>query len=179
MFKMETRNLKRLERRLKAQYPKVYAPAMAAAFNKTMTTVRAQGARDISKAMGLKVSDVKVAMKSYRATRQRLQAAVVARDKPISLVKFGASKQLKRGISHRAWGKRRTIKGAFRAPVSGGEQIFIRRGKSAYPIKKLWGPGVARTMGTQEITDGMYKIVDNRLIVTLRQEIKFRTGRAL
>lgn len=179
MISIKTQNLRRLQRRLKSQYPKVYKPAMAAALNKTLTTVTAQGARNISKAMGLKISDVKKDMQKFRATRNRLTAAIVSRGRPLSLVKFGASKQLKRGISHKAWGKRRTIKGAFRANVKGGEQIFIRKGKRSLPIKKLWGPGTARTMATPEIMDDMFKVVDARLIVTLKQEIKFRTGRAL
>lgn len=181
VLKVKIKGLKRIQKKLRGLEKKVYRPAMVSAINKTMTSARAQGARDIAKSMGgPRIGDVKRDMKQHKATKNRLQAVIISRGSPLSLTSFKARGLKKRGVSHTAYGSgRKVIKGAFLATGrrSGVESAFVRTSKKRYPIKKLWGPGIARTMATQEVMDGMFKVIDQKFYPTLQQQINFRMSK--
>ncbi len=173
--KVDFKALKRLERKLRSQYPKVYEPAMSSALNKTLTTIRAEGARMIKSEMGaIRVSQIKRDMKKMNARRYRLRAILEARGSPLYLKEFSPSLR-KKGISHRAWNKRRLIKGAFKAT---GDHVYIRQTKKRLPIKKLWGPGIARTMGSDEVSGKMLDVGREPLPINLIREINWRARKA-
>lgn len=177
VFGYRIEGIKSVERSLDALGKKVYPAALSSTLNKTATTVRAQGARDIAAEMGIsKVSRVKRDMKIHRATKKRLRSIVETQGSPLSLMEFKA-RQTKKGVSHTAYGaKRRLLKGAFIATMpKGGRHAFVRK-TGTRKIKKLWGPGIARTMGQEVVSDKMHRVIDEKLIPTLKREIKFRAG---
>src|SRR5690349_6195993 len=85
-LKLDTRNLTRALRRLKANG----RIAIARSLNRAGVTTKTFMARTIAKDLRLKVGDVKDAIAVRDADTQRLRVVVIARGAPLSLMKFGA-----------------------------------------------------------------------------------------
>lgn len=179
------KGLQRLQRRLKYSYPKIYRPAMSAALNRTTTTVRAQAARDIKAEIGpIRIGRIKKELIRRKATTRTLSATIYSKNNVLGTIHFGA-RQLKKGVSHREYGKRRLLKGAFIAKVRPGAgfgddrvaQVFYRKTDRRLPLQKLWGPGIARTMGRDPVKSGMLKTVDDNLFKNLKAQIRWRANR--
>lgn len=180
VLKVKIKGLKRIQRKLKRLEPRVYRPALAAAMNRAIGGAQTKGARKINKEMGgPKISEIKRDMKKHRATKQRLRAVLEARGQPLSLDAFRA-KARNKGVSHTAYGKgRRLLQGSFMATGrrSGRRGVFIRRTEKRYPIKRLYGPGIARTMASKEVMDEMFIAINGILMPRLRHEIQRRMAR--
>ena len=149
-LKLDTKNLVRALRRLKSSGH----VAIARSLNRAGVTAQTFMAREISKDLKLKVGDVKAAIAVKNAAPKNLRVLVIARGKPISLIKFGA----KGPVPSRGRGKGVTAKlpapgkgkypHAFIATVRSGQTnettaVFERKGKARLPIKKLHGPSIA------------------------------------
>lgn len=167
-----SRNLNKLERR-------VFPKAAARAINRTTTTVKAKARRQIAKEMGVKQSSVEKRTKVKRATRQRLAAFIIWRGRPFNLIQF-AARQIRRGVSHKAWGRRQVAKGAFIARMPNGARIVAARvGKLRLPIKALWGPSVPRAAAEKTIQRAIRATVHTVLPQRLRHDIAFFMRREL
>lgn len=160
------------------RYPQRTQKATMRALNRALTTGHATLARLVAQDMGLKVSDVKAAIKSTEATSSRLEVRLAASLKRLPLIKFGArgpepSRGKGRGVSYRIGTQGRTrIETAFIATVGAGHRgVFVRKGKSRLPIRELFGPslgGVFAKYRPQGIT-AMREAFDARLA----HELKF------
>ena len=145
--------------------------SMPRALNRAATKVRSEAVKRVARDMGLKQKDARRSFQIVRATRAKPEAVIIITGKPIGLIKFGA-RQTRRGVTAKAWGKRKLYKGAFIAPTSGsgGVQAFKlvggRRGKPRarksgpqagrpyrpeLPINKLFGPSVPQTFADREV----------------------------
>lgn len=112
--------------------------------------------RTLGRQMGVKYGVVNKAVKERRAFAgttdgfgAKFEYRIIGTGEPLSLKHFGA-RQVKSGVSAAPWGKRRIFEKAFntggafpgRKPVFGGH-VFVRAGSKRFPIRKLYGPGVA------------------------------------
>ena len=127
------------------QYPKRVQRATMRALNRALTSGHTELARLISKDMGLKVSDVKAALKSTPATASRLEVKLAASAKRMSLMKFGA-RQTRRGVSYNlgaGGGGRKTLAHGFIATMGTGHTgVFTRKTKKRLPIDQKYGPSI-------------------------------------
>lgn len=180
VFEIKVKGLRGIERKLKKMGGNVYTAATISALNKTATSARAEGAREIAKRMGgPRIGDIKREMRLIRAQKIGLSALIVAEGSPLGLDSFRV-RQLKKGVSHTAYGaKRRVIRGAFIAKSKAKQErgVYVRRGPDRYPIKKLFGPGIARTMGSKEVQDAMFKVIKAKLTPNLQREIRYRLSK--
>lgn len=122
---------------------RVYIPkATARALNRTGQQVQSAAVKAIAADAGIKQKDARAAMKRGRATVIRQIVEIVARGRPLNLIRFGARKT-KKGISAAPWKKRRIFKGAWIG--NQGKTVFKRVGKERYPIRGVFGPGIAKS----------------------------------
>src|SRR3954453_6090936 len=117
------------------QYPGKTQKATVRALNRALATGHTAMARLVAKDIGLKVGDVKNAIRSTEATMSRLEVRLAASLKRIPLVKFGAkgpepSRGKGRGVTYRIGGQGRTrVESAFLATVGAGHRgVFVRKG---------------------------------------------------
>lgn len=119
------------------------ATALSRALNRAIQGVGTDASSEIRKTYRVKKATVGRAFAVQRATPQRLVATLRVRGKPLSLAGFRATQPKRgKGVYVNVKGARKLIRGAFlRTMVSkdgeGYKQVFIRRGKSRYPIDVL------------------------------------------
>lgn len=142
------------------------------ALNATARETRTQTARSVSKAMGLKVGAVRRRVTAINANPNTLTARVTAKGRPLGLAEFKA-RQTRRGVSASAYGKRKTYKGTFLARLSTGlTGVFVRRGGGRYPVKYLYGPGIAQTLDRDDISEEITGHAQTRLQVNIARQIE-------
>lgn len=131
------------------QYPGRTQRATMRALNRALTSGRATLARLVATDMGLKVGDVKEAIKVRQATATQLEIRLAASLKRIPLSAFNArgpmpSRGKGRGVTYRIGsGGRGRLESAFLARLSSGHLgVFKRVGTARLPIVELHGPSI-------------------------------------
>lgn len=115
--------------------------AIAMALNRTADGVRVDSSREIRKRYRIKVATVNKTFSFQRATADRLVAVVQVRGRPLSLGGFDP-RQTRRGVTVNVKGSRKLIAHAFLRilKTDRGDSysvVFIRKGRSRYPIQAL------------------------------------------
>ena len=130
-------------------YPIKTATATMRALNRALTTGTATLSRLIAADMGLKVSDVKAAIKSRAATTVTLEVRLAASLRRLPLVQFNAkgpmpSRGRGRGVTYRIGSQGRTrAEHAFLARMASGHVgVYKRTGPGRLPIVQLYGPSI-------------------------------------
>lgn len=162
----------RLERR-------VFPAAAARAINRTAVTVRKVSQRDLAKQTGMPARAVGSRIKiTRRANKQNLTAVVEGKGRPFNLIRFKA-RQLKKGVSANPWGTRRLFKSTFMVNAKRGSdaQFVAQRKKGSNKIRALFGPGIAKEMSRDAITNARTDVVRDVLPKRLRAELDFRVKR--
>jgi Prophage minor tail protein Z (GPZ) len=175
--------------------------AIPRALNKTMTTARAQAARQIvDVGYGLKISGIRKSISIERASVGRLRAAIRATGRPIPLIYYGA-RETSKGVSVDVLHGRKVIPHAFIATMpSGHEGVFIRvgaaaqthaalagagittgkpvrsprsSGKHGLPIRELFGPSIPAAFSNRAVREALVAAVRDRFPVVLSQELRY------
>jgi hypothetical protein len=127
------------------QYPKRAQTATMRALNRALTTGHAEIARLIAKDMGLKVGDVKAALRSTKATKTRLEIRLAASAKRIPLIKFTA-RQTNSGVSYNVGagggGRKKLAHGFIATMPTGHVGVFTRKTNKRLPIDEKFGPSI-------------------------------------
>ena len=167
-----------LLRKLRAIERSVVPLAVSRGINRTTTTVRAEASRDTARAMGLKVRPVRKSMRVQRASTQRLFSLIIATGRKLSLRHF-AARHIRKGVSHKAYGRRQLAKGAFmaRGKNTDVKQVFARRGPARLPIRKLFGPAVPETLAKDNIMTAVRRNVRRLLPKRIKAQFKFEVAR--
>ena len=136
-FKEDLRDLeKHLSRYQRQQLPR----ATNWALNETGKKVQSQIIKEVAQQAGVTQKALKPP-RFFASAKSRLQTlafVISIRFGAIPLKEFGAV-QNKQGVRAKAWGQRKTYKGAFIVD-SIGRNVFKRRTKARLPIDKLHGP---------------------------------------
>jgi len=159
--------------------------AAVRALNKMADQVKVQSAREIRNAgYTLKVSDIKSALQVKKAGIGNLTSAVVARGRPIPLIKYGA-RATSKGVSVSVLNGRKVIVGAFIATMPSGHQgVYIRQGDTrhkkvmkggkaswhALPIKELFGPSVPDGLANKAVQDVLQQFIEQKFPDILEHE---------
>lgn len=141
-------DMKRLTKSL-AAYPREAPKVLQRAVNRTTNTARVQAVRDIAGDTKLKQSDIfkrgvsNRPITQTRATNAKPEARINVTGRRIPLSRFKA-REVKKGVSYNVGQGRKTIKGAFLRTVGVGQHrgVFVRQGKTAYPISEKFGPSL-------------------------------------
>lgn len=133
--------------------------AAAAALNRVGVTARAAAAREISKASGLPVNQVRKHVPLVRANKWNLQCEISARPYAPNLIRYSA-RQTKAGVSANAWRKRKVYRGTFIA--NKGRTVFKRVGPARLPIKAVYGPSVRREFIRDTVAKAINTTVEQR-----------------
>jgi hypothetical protein len=170
------------------------------ALNRTLTTVGAEAAREISKDLSpvLKVAQAKKALTFRKATRTTLTARLIAAQKKRIPAGLWRSSQVARGVRSTAPGIRGLILHAFLRKRYGRTAIMIRsvtpkaqtwpivkprvgRGSRInpgdgpdYPISEIYVPGVPQSFVRRVLSAKMRSIATRRFAQIVDQELKFR-----
>jgi hypothetical protein len=159
--------------------------AVVRALNKTVDQVKVAAAREVRKAgYGLKVGDVKKALRVIRATRGNLRASVVASGRPVPLMQYGA-RATSKGVSVNVLNGRKLIAGAYIARMpSGHVGVFVREqttrhkkvrkdGRSSWhalPIRELFGPSVPDGMANKVVEQALLRLIEEKYPRILEHE---------
>jgi len=167
---LETGALKRALKALGQKAPQ----AIMRAINRTARSARTQAVRAVSKEIRLKQRDVRPMLPVIPATSRHLEAKLVARGRPISVMRLGA-RQTKAGVVYRGPGGMVLIRSAFIAtmPRARRPAVFKRRGKPRLPIDKQFGPSVARLVLERGIFAAVRATAQGTLAKNLAHETEF------
>ena len=147
VVKLDTREVERSLSRFARATPRMAAAALNRTRKGVATTWKNAVYEDIG---GLKKGAIAKQLKHRKATAQKLQAAVIVRDRPIPLIHFGArgkepSRGQGRGVSYKIFNKRRRRRHAFIATMPSGHRgVFERTSKKRLSIIERYGPSVHR-----------------------------------
>jgi hypothetical protein len=149
---VDTREVEAMLRDLRAQMPN----RVAAALNRTATSVRAEAVRKIRERRALPAATVRDALTIRRAIKGYLVAEIVASGKPIPLRDYSA-RAGKKGVTvkvSRQGGRKGPVRKfgnkAFALAKAGGH-VFVRTGPRRLPIQKLFGPSIPGTFLRKEV----------------------------
>jgi len=167
---VDTRDLKRAMAALGSKAP----TAIMRALNKTARSARTQAVRGVAKEIRLKQKDVRPMIPVIPATSKHLEAKLVARGRPISLMRLGA-RQTKQGVVYRGPGGRVLIRSAFIATMPRARRpgVFKRKGKPRLPIQKQFGPSVPQVVLERGIFEGIARTAPGTLAKNLAQETHY------
>lgn len=156
MISLDVRgDMKEVQRHLTAVQQKQVPKAASRAINKAITKARTNTKRLVSRAMGVQQKRIKGDFNIRRASRTVLSGTLYSRGRPIKLIYFKSTRQLKRGVKSSAYNKPRVYDGTFISKVGNHTGVFKRKGTSRLPIKELYGPSVPETMADKVIRDKM------------------------
>lgn len=145
--------------------------AAAHALNRTAQQVRSAAVKEVAQRTGVKQKDVRRVLDiTVRATPARLTAVVQATGRTWNLIRLGA-RQVAKGVSYSAWGKRQLAAGAFLA--NKGRTVFRRVGKIRLPIEPLYGPSIPRSMASKAVEDAMRSIIGDRWPINFAADLRY------
>jgi len=153
--------------------------AITRSLNRTLDQVRVVAARTIAKDMGMRVGAVKKRLKKIRARRGKFEAVIRPHHWTPNLIEFGARQLKKKGVSHKAWGKRSKTRGAFigRGRTSGKRLVYSRTSDKRYPIKALYGPTLKNTFVKRRILKVMEQVAHGRWSRNFDADFKYYLSR--
>ncbi len=183
-----THNVAGLARRVQLSAVE-FRRASVRALNKTMTTVRAEGARELADLYpGIKIGTIKARISMDRATAARSSGALSFSGKRFRLYGNWVNAQTKTGVrlgaSRRPW-RLETLDGtvvtedalahAFiqRSTKTGKPHVWIRVGAARYPITALLGSSLAEAFDKKGIGPKLIRISKDRFAVIFQQEARF------
>ena len=127
---------------------------IANALNRTVSNISTNISKEVRGEYNIKASDVKATLKTFRANKSNLSAAVISKGKPIGLDRFKVSpktenpkrkSQLKITVKK---GETKQIPGAFVANIN-GIKIFKRDTNKRLPISRKFGPSVPQMVDNE------------------------------
>lgn len=150
----------------------------ALALNDTAKNAQVQAASQVAPLIGLPSRDVKESLTIESARPEHLEAAVVARGRPIPMIKFRPRENRQQGVSVRIGGKVEVYRHAFIATVRHGHVgVFERLGKARLPIRELYGPSVPGMMARSDVLPKIQQLLADRLVVNLTRQLDRRMRR--
>jgi hypothetical protein len=170
--------------------------------NKTLTSVKSNAAKSVAQDLNVTQKRVKSDFKkSHKASWNNPTAGFVAQGKPLPLVDFIGTRQVKKGVSVKIKksGAREIIKHAFKGIIwAGKEDVGQRiyegerqpaRGTYPYtsyrklpfeyrwPLRKLTGPRVEDELGKSKVIGAVMAYANERLNVILEQEVNYELSK--
>lgn len=165
-------NLNKLEREVLPQ-------AINRSINRVGAKSQTQVRRHVAKEVGItqKVLKQRGFFAGIRSNVRTQTFKIIIKYGSIPLKDFNP-KQTKKGVTARAWGKRKLYQGAFVSETI-GRHVFVRKTKKRLPIKKLYGPIPSRLADTPEVERKVGKVINESFKTELRRNISFYATKLL
>ena len=159
--------------------PKKYVQkAMVTALNKVGAEVVTQAKRELKDATGLKAGTVAKKMTKDKARRNDETYTIRIKSRYLNLIEFNA-RQTKKGVSAKAWGKRKNYRGAFigRGQNSGKELVF-KKVRDSKRIKAVYGASLPREFVRQDMEKIFNKKIKTRFPILFKRALDFHLMKA-
>ena len=159
-------NLSKLEREVLPQ-------AINRSINRVGAKSQTQVRRHVAKEVGItqKVLNQRGFFARIRSSVRTQTFSIIVKYGAIPLKDFNP-RQTKKGVTARAWGKRKVYEGAFVSETL-GRHVYVRKTKNRLPIKKLYGPIPSRLTDTPEVERKVAKVINESFGVELRRNVTF------
>ena len=119
-------NIDQVVRQFRGMPKRVVNKAVVTALNKMGKEVTTVAKRELAEKTGLKKGTVARRIKLKKAKWSDPSAEMVISGRHFNLIEYGA-RQLKAGVSHKAWGRRQSAKGAFIFTGANSNRIVAKR----------------------------------------------------
>jgi hypothetical protein len=158
--------------RLTALQPPRLDKAVTLALVDTAKNAISRAGSLIAKRTGLKAGTVKARI-FYDPVRQGDRQVVIRSSRrPVPLIEFPSARQTNAGVRVNVWGRAQVVQSAFIATMPTGHRgIYRRAGARRLPIKQLWGPTIAGTFATPEVSKVISTVAKDRLRKNLLRRI--------
>ena len=159
--------------------PKKYVQkALVTSLNKMGKEVMTQAKRELKDATGLKAGTVAKKMAKDKARRNDETYTIRIKSRYLNLIEFNA-RQTKKGVSAKAWGKRKNYRGAFigRGQNSGKELVF-KKVRDSKRIKAVYGASLPREFVRQDMEKIFNKKIKTRFPILFKNAIEFQMLKA-
>ena len=152
--------------------------AMVTALNKVGAEVVTQAKRALKDATGLKAGVVAKKIKKDKARRGDEEYSIFIKSRYLNVIEFNA-RQTKKGVSAKAWGKRKNYRGAFigRGQNSGKELVF-KKVRDPKRIKAVHGASLPREFVRQDMEKIFNKKIKTRFPILFKRAIEFQMLKA-
>ena len=159
--------------------PKKYVQkALVTSLNKMGKEVMTQAKRELKDATGLKAGTVAKKMTKDKARRNDETYTIRIKSRYLNLIEFNA-RQTKKGVSAKAWGKRKNYRGAFigRGQNSGKELVF-KKVRDSKRIKAVYGASLPREFVRQDMEKIFNKKIKTRFPILFKNALEFQMLKA-
>lgn len=140
--------------------------AIRMSINRIATRMRTELAREAAHDYFVKIGDVKSSIKLTKAKNANLTAFISSAGRPIPLIKFRVTpikvqykgrrnRKIKVRVRRDSSGAR--MDRAFVAFMGSTMNVFERKGKKRFPVKKLYGPAVPQMLRSEDVMDKVTK----------------------
>mgnify|MGYP001170253689 CR=1 FL=1 len=152
--------------------------AMVTALNKVGAEVVTQAKRELKDATGLKAGTVAKKMTKDKARRNDETYTIRIKSRYLYLIEFNA-RQTKKGVSAKAWGKRKNYRGAFigRGQNSGKELVF-KKVRDSKRIKAVYGASLPREFVRQDMEKIFNKKIKTRFPTLFKNAMEYQMLKA-
>ncbi|MEO0797344.1 MAG: phage tail protein [Verrucomicrobiota bacterium] len=174
MIELDIRkDIRKAEKQLDAHARKHIPKAAQLAINRATTKTRTAARRKVAKVMNIPQKRIKDSFPIKKASRNSLIATIRGVGRPIKLIYFNGTRQLKKGVKSAAYNVRRIYRGTFITTVGAGHRgAFRRKGDPRLPIKELYGPSVPSGMEDKAVQDEMQKIAKPTFLKEFKRQLK-------
>ena len=170
--------IKQAVRNVQKVHKKYVPKAMVTALNKMGKEVMTQAKRELKDATGLKAGTVAKKMTKDKARRNDETYTIRIKSRYLNLIEFNA-RQTKKGVSAKAWNKRKIHKGAFIARgQNSGKELVFKRLKGSRRIKALHGASLPREFVRQDMEKIFNKKIKTRFPILFKRAVEFHMLKA-
>ena len=172
-------NMDRAMRGLWNVKTKYIQKAMVTALNKVGAEVVTQAKRELKDATGLKAGTVGKKIAKDKARRGDEEYTIRIKSRYLNLIEFGA-RQTKKGVSAKAWGKRKLYKHAFigSGRNSGKQLVFGKTRGNPKKLKALHGPSLPREFHREDMAKIFNKKIKTRFPILFKRALDFHLMKA-
>ena len=146
--------------------------AMVTALNKVRAEVVTQAKRELKEATGLKAGVVAKKIKKDKARRGDEEYSIFIKSRYLNVIEFGA-RQTKRGVSAKAWGKRKIYCGAFIGSGRNSVKRLVFK-----KLKALHGASLPREFHRQDMESIFNKKIKTRFPILFKRALDFHLMKA-
>ena len=126
---------------------RAFSRALTHEGRKTYTAVR----RELRQQTSIPRAVITAGTKFKPSTVSTLRTVIEGRGSELPLRHF-APKQFKFGVRAKVWGEFQRYPSAFLVRAYNGD-AFVRQGKARFPIKRMWGPSIAKELVKDDTRD--------------------------
>lgn len=165
--------------------------------NKTITNTRVFAVKEIGKDLNLPAKRIRKDFRENKATVTKQFGSVEAKGKPVGLISFKGTRQLKAGVKVRVHVSKAatTLKHAFIATANNAKNVFWRQYKGTrakirpgfpyarlprqykYPLERLTGPRVEDEYSKDKVLNPVMKYAGERFVMNMDSQVSLELSK--